>query len=813
MNMLKGRFLNGGMIARWAVALVMLSSCVREIDSFGDTGGAGITLRAECLDMLPQFVDPLKALSRATDNKTAEEKAVRTLHLFFFDAETGKFLEPEAGDQNFHPYQKITTNVITIPEKAFKQMTGVQVYAIANISGDHFNTEWTSGGDVKTGKLVDGKWVKEDFEVRNRADLESWVYAPVLRSEEGTDVNHLPKSGMPMAGWSDRGKPIDLSAQSGSLVVNMKAMMARVDIMVKLNPNQESRDGALPVMTIKEYGVRNMPTMVPLVSPTGKEESDVTLYPVEESLTVPVNVTIDKNSAPVRFSYYTYENVQLANTVSDNASITLGDNGEWNYPAGIETDEEKQRWKPTIAKKDKASALQLKGSYTTHQGLNYNAEFTVYMGENPVNDFKVKRNFQYNNNISIRGLDYVRNSSDNVYTYDGRVNVVTDNPLYLAIVNERKVDAHASALPMDVWLLLREPENASQLAQKEVAHESTVTITIPDDCDWVRMERVISREEMHRSGWQPGTGIQPYFTTDMFERVATAKSLTIDGGDVSKGGSRSRVYFYIDENVTPDGNGDVPERYVPISVVYVRTENGKVVDRRERTLEIEQRGLLHVSGLWEGNNNQTYLIDTYMEYYEEYLEHSDPLDQHLQPGELYEGLNWGLDGVDINRRVVVNPNGFNNPESGNDYYQVYYPQGAFAMTQWAIGRDGAVPMSSVKLFNDAEPASAFHYCYGKNKRNADGSVVSAHWYMPGIRELERALVQYYLTFEDFQGELYWSASCTDQGLLNNNRNHARATRVMMNSEGKPTYEESASAGNPGYQRRTARLRIRAFYKP
>lgn len=803
MDMLKARFLNAGGLVRLAVALVMLVSCAREVDSFGDAGGTGVTLRAECLDMLLRYADPLSALSRA-DNKTAEEKAVRTLHVFFFDAGTGEFLVPDAGNQNFHPYQKLTTNVLTIPEMAFTEMGNVQVYAIANISGgDHFKTAWTPGGDIKTG-MPDG--TKADFEVKSRADLEKWVYAPVLRTEEGTDVNHLPKAGMPMAGWSDPTVPIDLNAQSGSLVINMKAMMARVDITVKLTPNQESRDGALPRMTIREYGVRNMPTMVPLVPPTGEDESDVTVYPVEESLTVPVNVVIDKNSAPVRFSYYTYENVQLANTESDNASIELGSDGKWTYPEGIKTDEEKQRWKPTIAKKDRASALQLKGSYTTHQELLYNAEFTVYMGENPVDDFKVKRNFQYKNNITIRGLDYVRNSADNVYTYDGRVNVVTDNPVYLAIVNERKVDAHASALPMDVWLLLREPEDASQLEQKAVEHESTVTITIPDDCNWVRMERVIPRAEMHGSGWQPGTGIQPYFTTDMFTRVATAKSLTINGGDVTTGGSRSRVYFYIDENVTPDGNGDVPERYVPISVVYERKENGQVVDRRERTLEIEQRGLLHVNGQWVGNGplDGTEDIDTYMEYYEEYLEHSDPLDQHLQPGELYEGLNWGLNGVDIS--------GFSNPERLRPYYNVYNTTGAFPMTEWVINRDGAVPMSDIKLFNDEEPASAFHYCYGKNKRNADGSVSSAHWYMPGIRELERALVQYYLTFEDFQGELYWSASCANQGILNRNRNHARATRVTMNN-GTPTYVESGSDGQPGHQLRTARLRIRAFYKP
>ena len=150
---------------------------------------------------------------------------------------------------------------------------------------------------------------------------------------------------------------------------------------------------------------------------------------------------------------------------------------------------------------------------------------------------------------------------------------------------------------------------------------------------------------------------------------------------------------------------------------------------------------------------------------------------------------------------------------GNEYYQVYYTDQASTMTGWVINRNDAVPMSTVRLFNDSEPASAFHYCYGKNKRNADGSVAEGHWYMPGIRELERALVQYYLIFDDFQGQLYWSASSAQRGgslIGGYTYNHARATKVNM-VDGKPQYIESSS-GNEGYQDRNNRLRIRAFYR-
>ena len=137
------------------------------------------------------------------------------------------------------------------------------------------------------------------------------------------------------------------------------------------------------------------------------------------------------------------------------------------------------------------------------------------------------------------------------------------------------------------------------------------------------------------------------------------------------------------------------------------------------------------------------------------------------------------------------------------------------MTQWVINRSDTDGVDKITLFNSDAPSSAFHYCYGKNKRNYNGSVSVTNntgWYMPGIRELEAAIVQYYNDFEDFRGKLYWSASAAS----GNNNGYARATKVNVSGTGenvKAQYVNSANNGEEGYVARTGRaLRIRAFYR-
>lgn len=149
------------------------------------------------------------------------------------------------------------------------------------------------------------------------------------------------------------------------------------------------------------------------------------------------------------------------------------------------------------------------------------------------------------------------------------------------------------------------------------------------------------------------------------------------------------------------------------------------------------------------------------------------------------------------------------------------------MTKWAVERtkeNGYDLIRNIHLINkdkDNKPASAFHYCYGKNKRQYDGSVSlegskTTGWYMPGIRELETALVQYYDRFDDFRQKYYWSCACVPppNGDYSHDDHHARSTMVSV-TNGKAQYINSAASSDGGYKPRTGEqgvLRIRAFYK-
>ena len=739
-------------------------------------------------------------------------------------------------------------------------MTDVTIVAIANINGtdnesaNYFTTEYpdgtviTAGGEIESGTRINPGETRNPnpYKITCLADLQKWVYAPKLRTAEGTDITQLPKAGMPMIGML---KGVDLSKASGNTIIPMKALMARVDIRVTLDPNQESTDGRLPQLTIKEYGVMNMPTTVPYTMPdTVAQKSTPVLgegeLEKEIKVTLENPIVINKNTHDQDvFTYYTYENIQYPDKGAIRADGThaYNDDGVLTFPAGVTTAKEKQRWKPTIAYKDRASAMVLRGSYVTHQGLTYEAEFKVFMGQNTIDDFKVKRNHKYVNNITIHGLDYVRNSDDNTYTFDGRVNVKTDNPVYLAIVNERKVDAHASVRPMDVWFLLR--ENADGTLNENVDWESEVELTIEDantSAKWIRME-VIPREEMrilenNKEKFIAGRGARDYFTTDLISKLDMENGMsetnhqcgwhvTIDG---KRDKSRSRVYFYIDENVTPNAQGEILDRIAKVKIVYRKreSENGPILDERERILEIEQRGLKKITYSHPSGGT---IDDTYMEYYEEYLEHYDPLDQHTMPGELYKGMPWGIEGKNYHQsgwsRLINSDEVYDDGLQATQF--VIYTRGTNPDSEY-------IPMSTVKLYNDNPPSTAFHYCYGKNKRNADGSVPSPKnnsyqnidnggWYLPGIRELERALTEHYLIFPDFKGNFYWSASAAKNVVLNSYgaRNRARATKIIINGT-DVDYAESGSenrdddyTGPDGIKGRAERkeyFRVRAFYK-
>lgn len=815
-------------------AAAMLFSCSDKDSVFESDVTPGVTLSFDVVNMLPQVLQ-----SRAVDSepKTAEEKLINTLHLFFFDKD-GNFLTANPSAQvPFMPYYMVKLGenqnaAVSIPKDAFQDqenLEGVQIYAVANViccgidgacshENDRFRTIYSTDGKICHGSK-DGEHV--ECTIRNLDDLLAWYYRPAERE----DISELPAGGMPMVAHYVAADGEKILAGNRQVSLKMKALMARVDVKVKLEANQTSHDHQLPTLKVTEYGVKNMPLCVPFKEIASGEETPVGKDEIIPLKTVKVNdrTLLDGQEAAV-FTYYTYENVRKSNGKTDDEV----------YPQAVKDKGEdvKQRWKPLFAQQDVASAFVMKGHYITHQSLEYDAQFTVYLGNNVINNFEVRRNCCYKNNISIRGLDYVRNSDPSVYTFDGRVNVATNNLVYLAIVNERKIDAHATALPMDIYFLRMENNTAD-------CHSTVEVELLPDASsgnipDWIRMESVSAAKMGAEPGgtnsdgykdelppFTAGKGARRYFTHDLVTNTLKDNIKITIGNDYPAGtdpdgGNRTRIYFYIDENTPPTedqiGNVAYSDRTARVKITY---NNDNSVNS-SRVLEIDQKALLRIDAVHPADKNNP--IHGWMEYYEEYVDHKDPLDKHDMPGEQYSGLPWGLDGQETN-------NGYKKTQSGwskINSYDVYTT--GFEMTKYAIGAFGDI--KDVKLFNTVVPESAFHYCAGKNKRNSDGSIYENHWYMPGIRELEVGLTQYYTTFHEFQNDFYWSAAAgrreQKSRVTQEQTDRARATHIDKNGNYVNSvchYKYNAWAvrdefdyDDPGSKPRTEKCRIRAFYK-
>lgn len=844
-----------------AIAFMLFAaSCADETYTQGGSDKGTLILTARCGNMLPQYIDPSSPGSRAGDLKDEDEKRINTLHVFFFDSKAdanGKHQLLETTGIGFESYQRIETNILAVPnlDKVFTEIGNrdIQICALANLSGGTlFKTPATPDGDMPglhRDDPVDA--TPMPYQITCFEDLQEWVYCPILRSEENRSIDQLPSAGMPMMG--ERVITRNDYVSNKNVRIDLKALMARIDLNIKLDPSNESGTG-LPRMTITEYGVMNMPERVPYVARNGgayNEPADTTNQPLEPLLTKKENRILTKGDL-VRFHYYTYENVRQPYWEAKRTNGTNAYNDDRtaiNYPQGIDTDEEKQRWKPTIARKWSASAIVLKADYITHQNLMYKAQFTIFIGENTIDDFTVRRNRQYVNNVTIKGLDYVRNTDDGVYTFDGRVNVQSDNPVYISVVNERKVDAHASVLPMDFFFL--RPLNADGTVPNssvKVSLKNPATNTSPN---WIRLE-MITAEEMKsgvvsRNGstenfiqgmpgqeYSAGTGARKYFTHDLVTNTLLANDECIvyrRQPDEYSDGSRTRIYFYIDENIpatAPDGDQNVPDRTATVHITYKNEETGEV---RERTIDINQRGLLRVKPNGQVNERN---IDFFIEYYEEYMDHSDPLDMHVMPGELYDGLRWCNPGSGIDTNFATN-NAYRDWLVSQGYvsrwnigagtaantryrsYNIYGEKDGYWMTDFMInGRSNARPINLVKTYNRTEeeqPPTAFHYCYGKNKRNADGTVYSdngkqGYWYMLGITELEQAMEKYYPTFPEFQENWYWSASSAKSGSNSEDTQNARATQTGRDGS---HLGSGNGANQPGRQPRTNYNRIRAGY--
>lgn len=716
-----------------AICHLTLVSCSLEDDTIYPDQSAntdGFCIEALSQDMMEQKV------SRSAIQKTPEEGKINNLYLFFFDSD-GQYLETAnenvfkpfmAPSQGVHTVNIPTENVFSDPSKA----GSVWVYALANVSSEVIADNDSDGypdNFPKGGK--DGKSPKLLFE--------EFVYTPLMYdSYNRLDITKLPAEGMPMVGKCEN--TINLTSK-GNLTIQMEALMARVDIEIMISSDETDETNKLPKLQLAQWWVNNMPTVTPFTQPSDGNSnltSDQLLdtNPIEENLEV-YNGTYNPDSK-ISLTFYMFENLNGGDKTAPPGF----------YPSGITTDDY-QRWKPTLAEEygidEKATYFEMLTYYSTYNDDNlgsatYEIKFRFYLGADHTKNFDVGRNRHYKNSITITGLTQVGNNPEHI-TYDARVNISQqDNPFYISILRERKHDAHFCVTPMDVYMFggdgvtdmrmtvsIDDPDNHKWIRMEKIPAANMEAGTVPDDYngDYI----VAATLYPDNKSWHAGNGKRKYFTTDLV--TGTLK----DNKSCELTTSRDRIYFYIDENLS------LQNRTATINLSYTDSKN---TTPRTRTLIIEQVGLKKVTVPGD-KDNPTQTI--YIEQFEEYLDHYDPLDEHATE-QIYDGLPWGYNGIYFGDHLISN--------LYNDKWTKVYYNGLEATWHY-INRGGGN-----ELDLNTPASSAAQYCLNKNKRKNDGSGIveqkSTGWFLPGIRQLENMLTTYWNTYPEFQENFYWSSA-------------------------------------------------------
>lgn len=828
--------------------------------------------QAEGSTSLTFISDPLSQFNvgtKASDIKTEEEKRINNLHIFFFDSDgsylTGGYLSgyPDASTEGgyYSPGQGVTSIKIDNDNFTAGQNPGSAIiYAIANVEEDFFKEKDEYGRPVK---------------VTNLSDLESLSYPS--DPDRNRIFLELPQStGMPMAAK----ETVDLTGSSNNnegRTIELKALMARIDVNLTINSEQTDQSGRLPSFTMVRWKALNLPAQTKFgeqgfgIPTSGVEVVDESVIETQTAN----NTSSGTSGSSISLSFYMFENLQGAKDLSEVQWPEGSEiDSETGYPDGVYDQNQgidrRQNYKP-LRGKDTASsaAVQLVGYYSTYNSENNNAtylvRYTLYLGSNHTDNFEVKRNHQYKNDITVKGLisndqSHSDGGNENYFTFDARVNIDTEvNKYYISILRERNHDAHFCVTPMDVYLF--KEENSPKVVVRLDASADT-----PNGIPWLRMEK-ISAEDMENgtvsasgftaysdggshlatgTSWTAGNGKRAFFTTDLVTH--TLKNNT----EIEVTQSRDRIYFYIDENLS-----DSEDRTASVHLDYY--ENGSPVS--SRTVLIGQTHFLPLVVHEDNeqiNTDQGIIRTIYMEQYEEYLDHYDPLDRHNEES-VFAGLPW-MTGNYASKEIpelyknradaanLVSESNWGHPWKIRHY--------GFEYTNFIVSSE--VTGQGVMTLNDS-PKNAFQYCHNRNKRQSDGSVpdpgfsttiLGRHypddeymdekgtskyskygkWFLPGIAEMEQALISYYLMFEEFQHYYYWSSSAAEVwGKTSGQQiNYARATKVIStspvgyaqsggnyNGTGTPYLFIGNDYGNNdgygGYALRSEnRIRIRAF---
>lgn len=577
------------------------------------------------------------------------------------------------------------------------------------------------------------------------------------------------------------------------LTIPMKAMYAKVNFTIEVRPDQTIDGNYSPQFTLDGCTVNNVPSKVDFINSTNSE-SEVLADSFSPTIT---GNTVASGANRINFTFYLPERYLDPATKAADYAYPFKKDGKIRG----EDSTYMQRYKPMLVGDKKATNVQISGRFRDHQNHHWNVDYTIYLGEDNYGDFNIKRNSEYNNYVTIRGIQSSSDMSDeqDAISIDHRVNVERTQPAIISLRREVLLDSHFEVRPLRV--------RASDVKDSNI-NAVKVEVVNPTTTNWMRLERSFG------DGNPDGA---PTTTVN-----GSSKSIYIDENPDDAAYGKRRFFTY--DLVTGGGTnlGDLAplnnstEVILPITVA---TECCWIyVDECTEVGDAVRSGIVKVSyGSYDGttftpaNNanypdvnyviNQRKLFDVtgpsgrdyHIEYSEEYLYNFDADDDFGQTE--YEGMEWGLEGINLSYDhealffasytqsglgdLIVNFAKGDTPIF-YDFYIKSHDEARLDPRQVTLHEyvgfdfcseiiqtvnggqkdaDGNAydsnPDNDINILQlDEQPKSAIEYCYNKNKRNNKGEVVwqntdgtydqsQLNWYLPAIDEIEDIVMSQY----------------------------------------------------------------------
>ena len=557
----------------------------------------------------------------------------------------------------------------------------------------------------------------------------------VYYGQENSDGTLLPKVNL---------NP-DTPIASPLINIDLHSAYAKIYVSVSVNATDYETLGIKSYFTPTNWQVFNVPTTVDFEADSNSDTEVIEAVAASGKFEGIQAIDNDK----VSFYFYLPERYLTGANTFNYPFATDENNTVRKEDEGL-----RQKYKKDhLSSNQKATYVKLSGVFSDYQGHKKRVEYDLYVGENNYDDFNVRRNVLYSNNVVIRASKQSNDFEWDLVAYDGRV-TFDESRFTVKLERETVLDAHWEIRPMRISVL-----------------EGSVTVRIEDadSTPWIRMENSTAVESAddktkYLSGAIVGDvryGKRKYFTTDLLTELNGNSNVTCTLGE-----GEHCIWVYVDENTS--------ETKDAVRTAVISFDDG-INEPLKYT--IAQKYLYPVS---YGTNN--YSIETY----EEYLYDYDVLSSYGQTE--YQGMPWGLDGDNISNIYDAVYANSSTPiigglittivnwivNSGAAKYDFYLerdspPSGSkirdsrsgYTFTNeivTALNNDSNPDNDILKLSLDGtKPSSAVEYCINKNKRNSDGIVVDVHWYLPAIDEMEEIAVGGYGKFDEFHDLFYWSS--------------------------------------------------------